>query len=119
MYRGREGMWSWILHRVAGAGIFFFLVVHIVDTSFVGWGSWLYNETIKLYTSPIGRLGEIALVGAVIYHGVNGIRIMIIDFVPKATRVHRQLFYAAAVVFLALFIPGAYVLASHIFGKGG
>ncbi|HPP75472.1 MAG TPA: succinate dehydrogenase, cytochrome b556 subunit, partial [Armatimonadota bacterium] len=29
MYRGREGMWSWVLHRVAGVGIFIFLVAHI------------------------------------------------------------------------------------------
>lgn len=115
MYRGREGMWSWILHRVAGVGIFVFLVAHIVDTSFVGWDSTLYNQTVNLYRSPIGRIGEIVLIGAVLFHAINGIRVIFIDFVPRATRYHRQLFYAVAVVFLALFIPGAYYLARAIF----
>ncbi len=118
MYRGREGMWSWILHRVAGVGIFIFLVAHIVDTSFVGWGPKLYNEAVNLYRSPVGRIGEIVLIGAVLYHAFNGIRIIIIDFVPRATRTQRQLFYAVAVVFLGLFIPGAIYLGSHILRKG-
>ena len=27
LYRGREGMWSWVLHRITGGAIFFFLLV--------------------------------------------------------------------------------------------
>lgn len=115
MYRGREGMLSWALHRIAGLGIFIFLMAHIIDTSFVGWSSSLYDHTVMLYRHPIGRIGEIILIGAVIFHAVNGIRIVIIDFVPRATRIQRQLFYGAIVVFLGLFIPGAYYLARAIF----
>ena len=35
LYRGREGMWSWVLHRITGVAIFFFLLVHILDTALV------------------------------------------------------------------------------------
>ena len=35
VYRGREGMWSWVLHRITGVAIYFFLLVHILDTSLV------------------------------------------------------------------------------------
>lgn len=115
MYRGREGMWSWVLHRVAGVGIFIFLMAHIVDTSFVGWSAKLYDHTVALYRNPIGRIGEIILIGAVLFHASNGVRIIVIDFIPKATRVQRQLFWAAAAVFLALFVPGAVILARAIF----
>jgi len=114
MYRGKEGMLSWALHRIAGLGIIVFLMAHILDTSFVGWGPKLYNEAVKLYGSPIGRLGEIVLIGAVLYHAINGIRIIIIDFVPSAVRIQRQLFYGAMVVFLGLFVPGAIYLLSKI-----
>lgn len=115
MYRGREGMWSWVLHRVAGVGIFIFLMAHIADTSFIGWSGKLYDHTVDLYRSPIGRMGEIVLIGAVLFHATNGIRIILIDFIPKATRIQRQLFWAAAAVFLAMFIPGALFLARGIF----
>ncbi|MDN6373629.1 MAG: succinate dehydrogenase, cytochrome b556 subunit, partial [Brevibacterium aurantiacum] len=33
LYRGNEGMWSWVAHRVTGVGIFFFLLVHVLDTA--------------------------------------------------------------------------------------
>lgn len=107
-------MWSWILHRVAGMGIVIFLMAHIVDTSLVGWGKRYYDEAVNLYRNPVGRVGEIVLIGAVLFHAINGVRIILIDFVPNATRVQRQLFYAAAIVFLALFIPGGYYLARAI-----
>ena len=29
LYRGREGMWSWVLHRITGVAIFFFLIEHV------------------------------------------------------------------------------------------
>jgi succinate dehydrogenase / fumarate reductase, cytochrome b subunit len=115
MYRAREGMWSWILHRVAGVGIFIFLMAHVVDTSLVGWGPKLYNDAVHLYSNPFARIGEIVLIGAVLFHAVNGVRLILVDFVPNATRVQRQLFYGVAVVFLLLFIPGGYYLARDIF----
>jgi len=106
-YRGGEGHWSWILHRVTGVGVFIFLMVHIVDTSFIGWGPELYNKTMALYRLPFFRVGEVVLAGMVLYHALNGVRIIIIDFWPQATVVHRKLVYAVAVVFAVIFIPTA------------
>ncbi len=34
-YRGRIGQWSWVLHRLAGLGTLLFLVIHVIDTSWV------------------------------------------------------------------------------------
>jgi succinate dehydrogenase cytochrome b subunit len=106
-YRGREGHWSWILHRVTGVGVFLFLMVHIVDTAFIGWGPELYNKAMAFYRLPFFRVGEVVLAGMVLYHALNGIRIIIIDFWPQATVVHRKLVYAVAVVFAVIFIPTA------------
>ena len=33
LYRGGFGMWSWVAHRISGVGIFFFLLVHVLDTA--------------------------------------------------------------------------------------
>ena len=35
LYRGREGMWSWVAHRITGVAVFFFLFVHVLDTALV------------------------------------------------------------------------------------
>ena len=34
-YKGREGMWTWILHRVTGLGVLLFLVIHVVETALI------------------------------------------------------------------------------------
>jgi hypothetical protein len=43
LYRGREGMWSWVAHRVTGVLIFFFLYVHVLDTALVRVSPEAYN----------------------------------------------------------------------------
>jgi succinate dehydrogenase / fumarate reductase cytochrome b subunit len=106
-YRGNVGHWSWILHRVTGVGVFIFLLVHIVDTAFIGWGPELYNKAMALYRIPLFRVGEVVLVGMVLYHALNGIRIFIIDFWPETTAIHRKLAYAVGITFAVIYIPTA------------
>src|SRR6201991_1676133 len=80
LYRGDLGMWSWVLHRITGATIFFFLFVHVLDTALVRVSPEAYNEIIDTYKTPIIGLMEMGLVVAVLYHALNGIRIILIDF---------------------------------------
>ena len=77
LYRGREGMWSWVLHRITGVAIFFFLLVHILDTALVRVSPEAYNAVIGTYQTPIMGLGEVALVGAIVFHAFNGLRIIL------------------------------------------
>src|ERR1700748_3820479 len=80
LYRGDPGMWSWVLHRITGATIFFFLFVHVLDTALVRISPQTYNEVIGTYKTPIVGLMELGLVAAVLYHALNGIRVILIDF---------------------------------------
>ena len=114
-YRGREGQWAWILHRLTGVGVFIFLLAHIIDTACIGWGQSVYNKMIALYRNPYFRVGEVLLAGAVLYHALNGIRIIIIDFWPEATVIHRKLFYAVVVFFGLLYIPAALYMLEWLF----
>jgi succinate dehydrogenase / fumarate reductase cytochrome b subunit len=99
---------------VTGVGVFLFLLVHIVDIALVGWGPAVFNKLLFLYRYPPFRVGEIVLVGAVVYHALNGVRICIIDFWPQADAVHRKLSYAVGVAFAVVFIPAAIYMASTI-----
>lgn len=117
MYRGREGMWSWVLHRVSGLAILLFLLAHIVDTMLIGWGPDIYNAAMRLYSLPVFRVGEVLLVAAVVYHALNGIRIIVIDFWPEGTRFHRQIFWIQAVIFIMVWIPASVWMLSPVFGN--
>ena len=93
LYRGREGMWSWVLHRLTGVALVFFLLVHILDTALIRVSPEAYDAVIGTYKNPIMGLGEVALVGAIAYHAFNGLRIILVDFWPWATRHQRQLWW--------------------------
>jgi succinate dehydrogenase / fumarate reductase cytochrome b subunit len=115
LYRGQEGQWSWLAHRVTGVGIILFLFAHVVDTALVGWGPNAYNRVVAVYHNPFVRLLELALVGMVIYHALNGVRIMVIDFWPKTNDVNRQLIYGTTALFLAGMVPITFLIVKPIF----
>ena len=114
-YRGGPGHWSWILHRVTGVGVFLFLLIHIVDISLIGWGPGVFNKLLFLYRHPVFRVGEVALVGAVLYHAINGVRICISDFWPETMAAHRKLSFGVGFIFVTVFIPTAIYMLSLIF----
>jgi succinate dehydrogenase / fumarate reductase cytochrome b subunit len=108
-------MWSWLLHRITGLGILLFLFIHIVDISLLGFGPRVYDEGILLFDQIIVRLLSLALIGAVLYHAFNGVRIMFIDFWRKGVRYQRIMFVAVIVVTLVFFLPmSVYVLRPAI-----
>jgi succinate dehydrogenase / fumarate reductase membrane anchor subunit len=111
-------MWAWLLHRLTGVGIFVFLLIHIVDTALIGWGRDLYDAMMQLYHHPVFRIGEILLFGAVLFHGLNGLRVIVLDFVPITTVYQRQMLIGVAVVFFVTFIPAALVMFGQMLQGG-
>ena len=114
LYRGDPGMWSWVLHRITGATIFFFLFVHVLDTALVRVSPQAYNEVIETYKTPIIGLMEAGLVAAVLYHALNGIRVILIDFWQHGPRYQRVMLWGVAAIWLAVMIPALGVLGMHM-----
>jgi succinate dehydrogenase / fumarate reductase, cytochrome b subunit len=109
-YRGREGMLAWAFHRISGVGIFAFIVLHIIDIYLVGGNPELYDEVLEFYGSLPGRLMEVVLGGALLYHALNGLRIIILDLWPSLTVFHRAMWWAMWVIFIVLGVPGALII---------
>ena len=59
---------------------------------------------------------EALLGAALLYHALNGLRIVIMDFWPRMTRYHRQLWYANWVVFALVGIPVVIQIMAPAFG---
>ncbi|QWF79444.1 succinate dehydrogenase, cytochrome b556 subunit [Amycolatopsis sp. CA-230715] len=119
-YRGDPGMWSWVLHRITGVLTFFFLFVHVLDTALVRVSPNTYNEVIETYKTPIVNLIEVGLVGAVLFHALNGIRVMLVDFWSKGPKYQKPMLWTIVVLWVAVMIPGAIAMlwrtASVLFG---
>nr|WP_082969449.1 succinate dehydrogenase, cytochrome b556 subunit [Mycobacterium kyorinense] len=119
LYRGDPGMWSWVLHRITGATIFFFLFVHVLDTALVRVAPQTYNEVIETYKTPIVGLMELGLVAAVLYHALNGIRVILIDFWWQGARYQRLMLWAIGIVWLLVMVPATVVVGIHMWGRFG
>lgn len=119
-YRVRTGMFAWIMHRLTGVGLVVYLIIHI-------WGlkslsdPETFNALIAKYHSPIFKVGEFALLVAVAYHAMNGLRIVLIDFLgwsPKQKRLFVTLGAVTALIILVGGWPSIYALGEWLFGPG-
>ncbi|WP_269078509.1 succinate dehydrogenase, cytochrome b556 subunit [Demequina aurantiaca] len=116
LYRGREGMWMWVVHRTTGVAIFFFLVVHVLDTALVRVSPEAYNDVIGTYKTPIYGIVEAGLVAAIALHAFNGIRIILVDTWPWALKHQRLMVWIVWGLFALLMIGFLPRHLSHVFG---
>lgn len=134
-YGGGVGQWSWLIHRVTGLGVLLFLVIHVIDTFFVVAYPALYDHTVAIYGGTVSglpdswgvngyywplrwafRVGELGLIACVLFHAINGIRVVMFDFVPGSVAHQQALFRLVGVVFLILMIPCAIVVLTPLLG---
>jgi len=101
-YRGKSGQWAFVLHRITGFLVFMFLLLHVVDVSLVNASPTLYNEVHDLYGNVLLRLFEVGLLGALLFHAFNGLRIVMIDFFPGAIRSSKVMF--SVVIFFSVIL---------------
>lgn len=105
-YRIRTGMFAWMAHRLSGVALVVYLVVHV-------WGLRAltsraeFNELIAKYHAPIFKIGEFLLLAAVVYHALNGLRIVLIDFLGWSPN-QKRLFWSLGAVAAILIGVGGY-----------
>jgi succinate dehydrogenase / fumarate reductase cytochrome b subunit len=112
-YRGREGQLAWFGHRLAGLGTLLFFITHVIDTSFVYFFPNAYADVINLYRSLPFQLGELLLLLAVIYHGLNGLRITIMDWRPGLWKYQRQITLITFGLTALLYAPVFIIMGGH------
>ncbi|GAA2505355.1 succinate dehydrogenase, cytochrome b556 subunit [Streptomyces sp. NPDC059506] len=113
LYRGREGMWSWVAHRVTGVLIFFFLFVHVLDTALVRVSPEAYDDVVATYKNPVVNLLEYGLVAAILFHALNGLRVVAVDFWDKGAKYQRQMLWTVMAVWVVLMAGSFYPILEH------
>ncbi len=112
-------MVAWALHRVSGIGVWAFIILHIFDIWLIGANPEAYDFLGKFYSSPVARVAKTLLGAALLYHALNGMRIVVMDFWPALTVYHRALWRIVWVVFFTIGIPGAYIILKPIWEAAG
>lgn len=116
-YRGRERpaggfeLWSWLFMRVSGVlllvlAVGHVLIMHVVDE---GVNRVDFGFVATRWGSPFWRTWDWALLVLALIHGINGLRVLVQDYVrwPGARFAVNMLFYAVGFL---LFVLGTVVV---------
>ena len=104
MYK-TTGFISFVLRRFTGVALVLYLFTHMWVIGSVNQGPEAFNARLNMVQSPLFKLAEIALLAAVIYHGLDGIRLLMVNWF-RVTDYRKSLFYAVLALSVLLVIAG-------------
>ncbi|WP_276969255.1 succinate dehydrogenase, cytochrome b556 subunit [Ferrimicrobium acidiphilum] len=90
--------WAFYLHRISGVGVLGFLLLHVVDVSLFAFSHRLYNHVHQIYGTPAIRALESGLIFAVLFHALNGLRLLAVDGWGLSARASRLSLWPVAVI---------------------
>ena len=111
-YKPQTGSFAWFIHRVTGILLTLYIFLHLYVLSSLRDPS-RYEALMQTMRTPFVRLLEAGLLGLVIGHGLNGLRLTLIDM-GLPTRLQKPLFWAAFGVGAVLFILGSLPIAGSV-----
>lgn len=106
---------AWFGHRASGLGVLLFLFLHVVETSTVLLGPEVYDLTQTFYANLPAKIGEVVLMAALVYHALNGLRVIAMDLWPSLTVFYRPLTYGVVAATIVAMVPlGLIILSSYL-----
>lgn len=113
-YKKDSGSWAWILHRISGIALIAYLFLHIWSLSPLVQGKAAFEQKMATYSGTLFSFIEWFLFAFVLFHALNGVRIVIVDWADGA-RYHKQLYLYTWVIGILLFLAMGFVMFSHVF----
>jgi succinate dehydrogenase / fumarate reductase cytochrome b subunit len=108
-YKKHAGLCAWILHRITGLGLTFYLLLHIIALTGLVRGEAAFNEEMALFSTPIFLFLEWVLCALVMFHAANGIRIVLIDF-GSGARSHKKILVFVYMFSIVMILGLAYLI---------
>ncbi len=109
------GSWAWVLHRLSGLALIFYLSLHIWVIHHLSHGPEDFNRVMAFLNSAPFKLLEVGLWGVILFHAFNGVRVVIVDYFRGAL-VHKKLFVVLIAVAFLLWAAGSAMILAHIGG---
>lgn len=113
--RAEVNRWAYYLHRISGFVIVGFLALHIVDVSLFSFSRPVYDNVHSLYGTPVLRLFECGLVFAVLFHTLNGLRLLVVDAADLSMAAATKGVGIVAALTLAFGIAGCWFVLGPVF----
>jgi len=72
------GMWAFALNRVTGILLTLYLLLHFVNISALFLGEAAWNRLMDIFRTLPFLIFDVLLVSVLLYHGLNGIRLVLL-----------------------------------------
>ena len=82
----RAGWWAWFLQRLTGVALVGYLFLHILVISTVQAGQDAFDSVLIVLQQPFFVVLDLFLIAAVVYHALNGVRVLLFDLGIGLTR---------------------------------
>jgi len=93
-YKLHTGFFAWLLHRLTGLALIFYIFVHLYVLSYIK-DPEKFESLMHLSKHPLMKAAEAGLLFLIISHAFNGVRLTLID-IGVPTRYHKAVFWTAA-----------------------
>jgi succinate dehydrogenase / fumarate reductase cytochrome b subunit len=110
-YHGGAPMVAWMLHRITGVGILVFVGLHLTASFFMqqAGSSW----ATVLNTVYESWAFQIVITFFVIFHALNGLRVIILDLWPQLQTYQREALWLEWLVFAPVYGLTIFILVQH------
>jgi succinate dehydrogenase cytochrome b556 subunit len=113
----RTGLWNWFMQRISAAVLVVFLLAHFWVLHYAVVGEQItFERVFERLQSPWFIALDSALLAVAIYHGLNGVRMVILDFGlgPVSQRIVAWVLFVVGVV---TFVYGLNALLPFVTGR--
>jgi succinate dehydrogenase cytochrome b subunit len=109
-----RGQLAYCCHRVSGMAVFAFLCLHILNVGMISISPEVYNEIHAIYSGAPMRIMESVLLLAIIFHALNGLRLIVMDLFVLATKTADRLLFWVFALSLLAGLSGACVILAPV-----
>jgi succinate dehydrogenase / fumarate reductase cytochrome b subunit len=99
-YRWQTGATSWLIHRITGAAVGIYLLLHILGQFGMKYDQKGLDGLRNFLTT---KAVVVILLAFLVYHALNGVRELIVDFGSGALY-HKKLFWVMMVIGVVIYV---------------
>ena len=106
------GAWAFVLNRWSGVLLAVYLYVHLGIITSLAFSPDAYNQFLVIARSPLGLAFDVGLILLLLYHGLNGLRIIYATLAGKIEQ-HEAQFWLVVAISLLLALSSAVLIFSY------
>jgi succinate dehydrogenase / fumarate reductase cytochrome b subunit len=107
------GMLSFLFQRLTGIALVLYLFLHLLTIGAVRNGDIAFHDSIRAYDNFSGHIIEWLLLVCVLFHLINGLRIVAVDLLAM-TRSQKPIFWGGVVVMIFISIVSIIVFIPEV-----